>query len=211
MKQILSLVLIWMSVGVMCAQDMKAVFIQMPDSIVPLLTKVNREDCVDFLASNMAAKVKNRFDKQAELKVMTDDYLQMQLTEVSSMEMKLIPLNDSVKVICMVKTYCASACDSEIRFYTTDWKELSAMERFQYPSSDMFIQMTEAISDESKMLLNKLDVKMYKLSLIPDETALLVEYATPQYLNSEDREKLLPYLRKEPLKYIWKEGRFVQK
>ena len=43
------------------AQDMKTLFIAMPDSIAPLLTKVNREDCVDFLASNMKAEVKNRF------------------------------------------------------------------------------------------------------------------------------------------------------
>ena len=35
------------------AQDMKTLFIAMPDSVAPLLTKVNREDCVDFLASNM--------------------------------------------------------------------------------------------------------------------------------------------------------------
>jgi hypothetical protein len=33
------------------AQDMKTLFIAMPDSVAPLLTKVNREDCVDFLAS----------------------------------------------------------------------------------------------------------------------------------------------------------------
>lgn len=211
MKQILFLVLVWMGIGMTYAQDMKTIFIQMPDSIVPLLTKVNREDCVDFLASNMAAKVKNRFDKQAELKVMTDDYLQMQLTDVSSMEMKLLSLNDSVKIICMVKTYCASACDSEIRFFTSDWKELPVMERFQYPSNDLFVRMAETVSDESKMLLNKLDVKMYKLSLIPDEMALWVEYTTPQYLNQEDREQLLPYLQKESVKYIWEGGRFVQK
>lgn len=30
------------------AQDMKTLFIAMPDSVAPLLTKVNREDCVDF-------------------------------------------------------------------------------------------------------------------------------------------------------------------
>ena len=40
------------------AQDMKALFVSMPDSIAPLLTKVNREDCIDFLASNMKAEVK---------------------------------------------------------------------------------------------------------------------------------------------------------
>ena len=49
------------------AQDMKTLFIAMPDSVAPLLTKVNREDCVDFLASNMKAEVKNRFGKVSEL------------------------------------------------------------------------------------------------------------------------------------------------
>ncbi len=53
------------------AQDMKTLFIAMPDSVAPLLTKVNREDCVDFLASNMKAEVKNRFGKVSELKRLT--------------------------------------------------------------------------------------------------------------------------------------------
>ena len=59
-------------VSVLCgisasAQDMKSVFIAMPDSITPLVTKVNKEDCVDFLDSNMKAEVKNRFDGTAEM------------------------------------------------------------------------------------------------------------------------------------------------
>lgn len=103
------------------AQDMKTLFIAMPDSVAPLLTKVNREDCVDFLASNMKAEVKNRFGKVSELKRLTDDYLFLQTTGSSSMEMKLLPLNDSVKVICVVNTVCGPACDSEVRFYNTDW------------------------------------------------------------------------------------------
>ena len=81
------------------AQDMKTLFIAMPDSVAPLLTKVNREDCVDFLASNMKAEVKNRFGKVSELKRLTDDYLFLQTTGSSSMEMKLLPLNDSVKAL----------------------------------------------------------------------------------------------------------------
>ena len=41
------------------AQDARTVFINMPDSLMPLLTKVNREDCIDFLDSKMRAQVKN--------------------------------------------------------------------------------------------------------------------------------------------------------
>ena len=30
------------------AQEAKTLFINVPDSLCPLLTKVNREDCIDF-------------------------------------------------------------------------------------------------------------------------------------------------------------------
>ena len=126
---------IWMllcilSVTSAFAQDMKSVFVSMPDSIAPLLTKVNKEDCVDFLAYNMKAEVKNRFGGATELKVLTDDYLFLQTTANSSMEMKLLPVNDSTKVVCMIKTVCSSACDSEVHFYSSDWKEYDDIHEF---------------------------------------------------------------------------------
>ena len=66
------------------AQNMKSVFVAMPDSITPLLTKVNKEDCIDFLDSNMKAEVKNRFDGTAEMKVVTEDYTLVQTSEVGT-------------------------------------------------------------------------------------------------------------------------------
>ena len=52
-----------------------------------------------------------------KLKKLTDDYLFLQTTGSSSMEMKLLPLNDSVKVICVINTVCGPVCDSEISFF----------------------------------------------------------------------------------------------
>ena len=63
MKKLIYLFLVWGCTLSVAAQDMKKVFIAMPDSLTPLLTKVNKEDCIDFLASNMKAEIKNRFDK----------------------------------------------------------------------------------------------------------------------------------------------------
>ena len=41
------------------AQEAKTLFVNMPDSLSPLLTKVNREDCIDFLESKMKAQVRS--------------------------------------------------------------------------------------------------------------------------------------------------------
>ena len=191
------------------AQDMKTVFVAMPDSVTPLLTKVNREDCIDFLDSNMKAVVKNRFGNVAEMKVLTDDYVLMQTSEVGTLEMKLLPVNDSTKVICMVKTVCASACDSSIRFYASDWsKELNAEDFLSMPSANDFYLPTDTLSEEEVWVRKKADMHLMKASLSKDDGSLTFIYTTPDYLNKEDKEKLLPYLRKEPIVRRWQDGKF---
>lgn len=191
------------------AQGMKSVFVAMPDSIAPLLTKVNREDCIDFLASNMKAEVRNRFGNTAEMKELTDDYTYMQTSSVSAMELKLLPVNDSTKVICMVKTVCSSACDSDIRFYTSDWKEeLEAKTLLQMPKEEDFFLPNDTLSEEGVLIRKKADMHLMKASLSKDDASLTFIYTTPEYLNEEDKEKLLPHLRKEPVVLRWQEGKF---
>ena len=191
------------------AQNMKSVFIAMPDSIAPLLSQVNKEDCVDFLDSNMKAEVTNRFGGKAEMKVLTDDYVLMQTTPGSTLEMKLLPVNDSTKVVCMAKTVCASACDSEIRFYASDWsKELSKDDFLQQPDVEAFYLPQDSITEEYTLIRKKADMDLMKASLSKDATSLTFIYTTPEYMNKDDREKLLPYLRKEPIVLQWQDGKF---
>lgn len=191
------------------AQDMKTVFVAMPDSVTPLLTKVNREDCIDFLDSNMKAVVKNRFGNVAEMKVLTDDYVLMQTSEVGTLEMKLLPLADSTKVICMVKTVNVPVADSSVRFYTSDWsQQLDVKEFLQLPSMDAFFLPNDSLKDEVILTRKKADMHLMKAQLSKEDTSLTFTYTTPDYLNEEDREKLLPHLRKEPIVLRWSEGKF---
>ena len=191
------------------AQDMKSVFVSMPDSVAPLLTKVNKEDCVDFLAYDMKAEVKNRFGGTTELKVLTDDYLFLQITKNSSMEMKLLPVNDSTKVVCMVKTVCASACDSEVHFYTSDWmQKLSTADFLSRPAGDVFFLPADSVDEEYRLIRKEANVHLMKASLSKGDGSLTFIYMTPDYLNKENKEKLEPYLRKEPVVLKWQEGKF---
>ena len=191
------------------AQNMNSVFIAMPDSITPLLSQVNKEDCVDFLDSNMKAEVTNRFGGKTEMKVLTDDYVLMQTTPGSTLEMKLLPVNDSTKVVCMVKTVCASACDSEIRFYASDWsKELSMDDFLQRPDVEAFYLPQDSITEEYTLTRKKADMDLMKASLSKDDASLTFIYTTPEYMNKEDKEKLLPSLRKEPIVLQWQDGKF---
>ena len=198
-----------LSISSAFAQDMKSVFISMPDSIAPLLTKVNKEDCVDFLVYDMKAEVKNRFGGVAELKVLTDDYLFLQTTANSSMEMKLLPVNDSTKVVCMIKTVCSSACDSEVHFYSSDWKQkLMTTDYLSKPEGDMFFLPVDSSDEEYALIRKEANVHLMKASLSKEDVSLTFIYTTPDCLNKENKDKLEPYLRKEPVVLKWQEGKF---
>ena len=191
------------------AQNMKSVFVSMPDSIAPLLTQTNKEDCIDFLDSNMKAVVKNRFGNEVEMKALTENYVLMQTSPVGTLEMKLLPLNDSTNVVCMVKTVCASACDSEVHFYASDWsKKLDAKNFLKAPVTDAFFLPNDTLTDEDALIRKKADMHLMKVSLSKDDASLTYIYSTPDYLNKGDREKLLPHLRKEPVVLRWQDGKF---
>ena len=209
MQRILLIVLTFFCAMPMAAQDMKSVFIAMPDSIAPLLTQVNKEDCVDFLDSNMKAEVTTRFGGTAEMKVLTEDYVFLQTTPSSTLEMKLLPVNDSTKVVCMVKTVCASACDSEIHFYTSDWKGKMAVGDFlQKPEQEAFYLPNDSVTEESVLIRKKADMHLMKASLSKDDASLTFIYTTPDYLNKEDKKQMLRYLNPNPVVFQWKDGKF---
>ena len=195
----------------MQAQDMKSLFVALPDSLSPLLTEVNRADFGDFLASNMKAQVKNRFGNTSEMLKLTDDYLYLQTTSKSSMEMKLLPLNDSVKIVCMVNTVCASACDSEIRFFSTQWQELPKQDYMKLPSVAAFYLPVDSLKEDFLLLREKADMELLKATLSPDSAVLSIAYTTPDYLAKSEREKLTVYIKKEPIVYEWVGGRFIER
>ena len=195
------------------SQDLKSLFVALPDSLSPLLTEVNRADFGDFLASNMKAEVKNRFGNISEMTRLTDDYLSVRLTSASTLEMKLLPMNDSVNVVCVVKTYTAPAADSKVSFFTSDWKELPAGDYLQLPlETDFYLSpQTEAGKDSLDNLRSYADMYLLKAELSAESPSISFVYSTPDYLDKGTADKLKAYLRSCPLRYEWSAGKFVRK
>ena len=192
------------------AQEAKTLFVNMPDSLSPLLTKVNREDCIDFLESKMKAQVENRFGKKSEMTDLSKDYIRMQMSSQSTWQMKVLALNDSTNVICTVSTACAPACDSSIRFYTDDWKPLTASLYITLPVMGDFLNTPDSAGvyefDEAR---RSADILLMKADFNKENTELTVTLATPDYMSTETAEKLKPFLRR-PIVYHWKNGAFTK-
>lgn len=192
------------------AQDAKTLFTDIPDSIVPLLTKVNREDCIDFLESKMKAVVENRFDQKSEMTDLSEDYVRMQMSLQSIWQMKVLPLSDTTRVVCIVETACGPACDSRLHFYTTDWKPLATEDFITLPTMDDFLKSSDSEEIYTyNEALRAADMLLIKADFEKESTRLTVTLTTPDYMSSDIAEKLKKYLC-GPVTYQWKNGKFTR-
>lgn len=203
-------------VGVLCttvcaeAQQARDYFTSMPDSVLPLLTEVNRADCIDFLDSHMKAEVTNRFNNKSEMTRLTTDFIEMHLSPSSVWQMKVLPLADA-QVVCTVSTVSAPAADSHLRFYDDDWKELP-VSRFidALPVlDDFFTALPDSVNpNRYQTYRSRVDMLLMKADLSPDAQTLTFTFTTPATLDREAADFLKPYLREE-IVYQWREGQFV--
>lgn len=213
-RYLLLLTLVLLALGSLQAQEAKDCFKNMPDSLSPLLSAVNRADFIDFLESNMKAEVTNRLGGKSEMTALSADYLHVRLSPQSTWQMKLLPVNDSTKVICTVATVCAPACDSHIRFYTPDWKELPTASFLPQPpvTDDFIAPAPDTVSVyRYRDARRQADLLLTEAALSADDVTLTFTFTTPDYMAREAAEQLKPFVRR-PFVYTWnrQQARFVK-
>ena len=195
-----------MAVQSLAAQKMRDVFATMPDSVLGLMTKNNRLDCIDFIENDMEAKVRNRFDGFTVLKALTVDYLDLQLTKNCRVEMKLLPAGDSLNYICLSRTYSGPVPESVVELYTADWREMPGSEWIPRPAyADFWTEHDSVDAEEAERLQRLQDMRFVQASLQPDDMRLTYTLQ-PGEVEREDSIRIAAAVR--PLVYEWVGDRF---
>lgn len=214
MKRIATLILLIAILATqLAAQTAKELYLNIPDTLMPLLTEVNRADFIDFLESNMRAEVTNRLGGKSEMKTLTDTYISIQTTPQSTWQMKLLPArNGKDTIICVVNTITTPVPDSRIQFFDTRWREQSSTKYLPKPPHITHFILpqpadTTAIYAYQKATLQA-DLTLMQIDLAPDNTTLTYTLTTPRYMEQKTAETLKPYLRRS-ITYRWEKGRFL--
>ena len=70
--------------------NVRKLFAEMPDSVIPYLTKNNRLDLIDFMDSNMKAEVTNELGGKSLMTALTDDSLSLRLNDACQIQLMLV-------------------------------------------------------------------------------------------------------------------------
>ena len=107
--------------------ELKDLFRQMPDSLLPVLSQNNRLDFIDFYESGMKAEVENLLGGTSRMTVLTADSLLISMTACSRVDMLLFTLDEPqdslLRVVALVETFLVDSLYGEscVQFYTPDW------------------------------------------------------------------------------------------
>ena len=179
----------------------------MPDSVMPLLTKNNRLDFIDFYDAKMEAVVTNRMSGKSRMHTLTNDFVQIEYTASADVSMKLLSVNDTTDVLCMVTTMRSSVDDSRIAFYDAQWQPLDVASYFVEPCMKEFRSTMQ--SDSVQWAWSKVDIFFRTYELCAESSELKCVFTSLEYLSKKDREEVTPYVRQESLTYRWDNGKYL--
>ncbi|MCR4765295.1 MAG: DUF3256 family protein [Bacteroidaceae bacterium] len=196
MKRVLFIIISLLLTCIAQAQQVRESFINMPDTLSTLLTKVNREDFIDFLDSNMKAEVNNRLGGKSEMTKLTADFLEVKMSSESVFQLKVLTKADGSKLLCTISTVCGPACDSHILFYTTDWQPLDTRSLLPtLPTIDTFVHaLPKDASYSLQDARRQVDMLLMKAEMSPEDTALTFTFTTPDYMDPEAVKQIESYI-----------------
>ena len=202
MKKIIIVVVVCTLYVPVQSQFMRTVFGNLPESVDLFIDSLKRQDLMDLYESGHKTGVMNAFNENCKLLDFSSTYLKLECG-VMQLELALLPLINDSKIICCIKTICAPACDSQLAFFTSNWKPLDANDIIIPVAAGWFFknETIPAIDDFP-------DFDLMQYTFIPDRQELVQTYNSPEYLSKEAKEKIEPLLKKASKVYKWKKNGF---
>ncbi len=184
-------------------QTIKDVILTIPDDVIVGLSIEQKKQLGADPATD-SVTFDNVFEGEIKRLAISKDYVNIQTSEVGTTQIKILPLVNDTKILCVVKTVCADACDSRIAFYTTTWKPLPEQDILPKRTFDWFLKKDiDRKSDDFKEAIKAVDMNPMIFNLSPNDYSLNVESDIEEYLEGEDYDSLKPFLQEKPKSFVW--------
>lgn len=164
MKRILFSCLVAVNTIVSSADTLtiRQLFVEMPDTVLPYISRNNRLDCLDFIDSNMKAEVTNMFGGKSQMTAVTDDSITILLSEACRVDIFLLSMSQTIdsssKVIAILHTIGLENehQETEVDYYTVRWNRL-ADGSLLIPEDKKRVMMSMKKINIIKLLQNKIN------------------------------------------------------
>ena len=190
------------------AQDINSVFPNLPRDIIYGLTPDMKQSLLDD-PNDSTKFVATAIYEKIERKALSDNFISLKTSEVGSTDIKLLPLINNSKIICLVQTVCGTICDSKISFYTDKWEPIDSAELFPKRDINWFIKPDAEKGDEKHThAISALTMFPMQYIFSATDDTISVVFDPKSFMTNEDYNNIEPFLTKEPKVLTWDKVRF---
>ena len=180
------------------AQSLREVWIEMPDSILPYLSKSQRTELADYVEMKAEPAVLSTFGDSVRIERMTNNYLLLKANEATRLEIKLLDNN----TLALVQTWMAPAAESKLSLFNLQWQPKEAVVDYKVNIVKPDSMSDEDFSDLKTLMFPRL--KEYRLSA--DNNSLSVSWNYP-LLSKKDVKRVTEILKSQVLNWTGKDFR----
>ncbi len=204
-KKIFFVLLVFVVAFAAQAKSLRELWVSMPDSLVPVLSQNMRVEFVELQDMKVKAEVTTLLGDTSVLDTLTNDFMQVRLNRVCTLQMKVLPQTDGDSIICMVRTLAAPEKESEVMFFDQQWRQLDLARC--YDGEDLqgvcesLLQRPDTMSmSRFEELKAMVEPRMMSALLMQHENAIVFRLALP-LLSAEDK-KLINVIKAQT-KFNW--------
>lgn len=185
----------WLCVS---AQNLREVWIEMPDSVLPYLSKSQRTELADYVDMKADPAVLNAFGDSVRIERMTNNYLLVKASKVTRLEIKLLDNN----TLALVQTWMAPVAESKLSLFNLQWQPKEAVVVYNENIVKPDTMTDEEFNDLKSLMYPRL--KEYRLS--PENNSLSVSWNYP-LLSKKELKRMVDLLKPQVLNWTGRDFR----
>lgn len=206
MKRPLILAVAFLTVLSSYALTAREAFVRIKTPSLNLLTVQMRQDLLSYYDADTLRQVPNALGGLSQLtRPLTDDYLKVRITPVSTMAVKTIP-NGQDTIVATIYTIAApgQAADSQVTFYDSELRKLPTHRFLRLAQIDEFIETgrNREGRELKKRLLSLIPYPTVEYTFAPYGDTVTAHLTVADYLGAETLQQLERHIRPH-LTYVW--------
>lgn len=191
--------------------SVRRAFMEMPAGTLDLLSKDARFSMLAYYDNDSIYKAVNNLKGFSQLEKVTDNFLEVNLTDVSSLQIKVLRLKNGSDIVMSIYTTGrdGDAQDSEIKFFNSKLEELPKDKYFPEPKLALFFN-TKGYKTDIKELEGMLPFYSVVYRANPDNDDIKGTFVIGDTMTLED-QKLIEMFLVPDVTFVWNGSKYKER
>ena len=186
----------------------RRVFEKLDCQALEILSPSTRLDMLDYWDADSVYKASNEMEGLSWLESLSDNYLKLRITAVSSLEIKILPCKkENIVMTIYTVGNSTQAQDSQIDFYDSQLEKIETSKHFDMPELKEFFEIPKGSLTSMKEIRQMIPFPTVAYSASADNDDLTARLTVEEFVNLDDWNIIKLFLKPE-IKAEWKKEKY---